>query len=134
VEFGIIGAGRLGGALAARLAGTEHDPTTKPGHGTRAVATIAPFAEALTTGRLAGDGPLAPSVSLRGDDAKELVESLATDLASHGVDLGSFASSRPVEPALMLLVSIAYAGLPRDVGRRLLDRRDPFAPDDQKET
>jgi predicted dinucleotide-binding enzyme len=38
------------------------------------------------------------------------------------VDAGPLVAARLVEPAMMLLVRIAYAGVPRDVGLRLLER------------
>jgi hypothetical protein len=38
------------------------------------------------------------------------------------VDAGALAVARLIEPAMMLLVRIAYAGVPRDVGLRLLER------------
>ena len=88
------------------------------------VAAIPPFAEALTDGQLAYDRGLAPSVFLCSDDAqaKELVQPLVEDLGAHPVDAGPLAAARLVEPAMVLLVSIAYAGVPRDVGLRLLER------------
>jgi 8-hydroxy-5-deazaflavin:NADPH oxidoreductase len=90
----------------------------------RVVAAIPPFAEALASGGLAYDRGLVPSVFLCGDDgeAKEIVASLVVDLGAHPVDAGPLAAARLVEPAMMLLVSIAYAGVPRDVGLRLLER------------
>jgi predicted dinucleotide-binding enzyme len=90
----------------------------------RVVAAIPPFAEALANGHLAYDCGLAPSVFLCGDDAraKEVVEPLVVDLGAHPVDAGPLAAARLVEPAMMLLIGIAYAGVPRDVGLRLLER------------
>lgn len=90
----------------------------------RVVAAIPPFAEALANGHLAYDCGLAPSVFLCGDDtrAKELVQPLVADLGAHPVDAGPLAAARLVEPAMMLLIAIAYAGVPRDVGLRLLER------------
>jgi predicted dinucleotide-binding enzyme len=90
----------------------------------RVVAAIPPFAETLASEELAYDCGLAPSVFLCGDDAqaKELVEPLVHDLGAHPVDAGPLAAARLVEPAMMLLFSIAYAGVPRDVGLRLLER------------
>ena len=38
------------------------------------------------------------------------------------MDAGPLKAARLVEPAMMLTVSIAYAGVPRDVGLRLLER------------
>jgi 8-hydroxy-5-deazaflavin:NADPH oxidoreductase len=92
--------------------------------GASVVSAIPPFAEALANGDLAYDGGLAPSVFICGDDdqAKAVVELLVLDLGAHPVDAGPLAAARLVEPAMMLLVRIAYAGVPRDVGLRLLER------------
>jgi hypothetical protein len=38
------------------------------------------------------------------------------------VDAGPLQAARLTEPAMMLAVSIAYSGVPRDVGLRLLER------------
>ena len=56
------------------------------------------------------------------DEAKTLVEVLVRDLGAQRVDAGPLAAARPVEPAMTLLVRFAYAGLPRDIGLRLLER------------
>jgi 8-hydroxy-5-deazaflavin:NADPH oxidoreductase len=95
--------------------------------GARVVAALPPFAEAIASGNLIYDGDLAPTVFLCGDDpaAKRIVEGLAAGLGAQPVDAGPLSASRLVEPAMMLLVSIAYAGVPRDLGLRLLERRTP---------
>jgi hypothetical protein len=64
-------------------------------------------------------------VFLCGDDigAKAVVERLVRDIGAQPVDAGPLTAARLVEPAMMLTVSIAYAGVPRDVGLRLLERR-----------
>jgi predicted dinucleotide-binding enzyme len=92
--------------------------------GARVVAAIPPFAEALANGDLVYDQGLSPSVFVCGDDeqAKALVETLLSDLGAHSVDAGPLAVARFTEPAMMLLVRLAYAGLPRDIGLRLLER------------
>jgi 8-hydroxy-5-deazaflavin:NADPH oxidoreductase len=92
--------------------------------GARVVAAIPPFAEALANGDLVYDQGLSPSVFVCGDDdgAKALVEALVRDLGTHPVDAGPLAAARLVEPAMMLLVRLAYTGLPRDIGLRLLER------------
>jgi predicted dinucleotide-binding enzyme len=63
-------------------------------------------------------------VFICGDDsaAKRMVEGLVRELGAHPVDAGPLRAARLVEPAMMLAVSIAYAGVPRDVGLRLLER------------
>jgi hypothetical protein len=92
--------------------------------GARVVAAIPPFAEALANGDLRYDAGLAPSVFICGDDeqAKAVVELLVLDLGAHPVHAGPLAAARLIEPAMMLLVRLAYAGVPRDIGLRLLER------------
>jgi len=92
--------------------------------GARVVAAVPPFADAIAAQRLSYDGDFAPSVFMCGDDpgAKAVVARLIGDLGAHPVDAGPLAVARLVEPAMMLLVTIAYAGVPRDVGLRLLER------------
>jgi 8-hydroxy-5-deazaflavin:NADPH oxidoreductase len=90
----------------------------------RVVAAIPPFANALASGDLLYDEQLAPSVFICGDDvsAKLRVTQLVADLGAHPVDAGPLSSARLVEPAMMLLVRLAYADIPRDIGLRLLER------------
>jgi predicted dinucleotide-binding enzyme len=59
-----------------------------------------------------------------GDDerAKLLVMQLVGDLGAHPVDAGPISSARLVEPAMMLLMRLAFTGPPRDVALRLLER------------
>lgn len=92
--------------------------------GALVVAALPPFAHAIAAGQLSYDRDLAPTVFLCGDGAaaKGLVERLVLDLGAHPVDAGPLEAARLVEPAMMLAVSIAYAGVPRDVGLRLLER------------
>src|SRR5512135_3039166 len=93
----------------------------------RVVAAIPPFAQAIAAGTLRYDSELEPTVFICGDDetAKHKVEPLIRDLGAHPFDAGPLSAARLVEPALMLLISIAYAGVPRDVGLRLLERGTP---------
>jgi predicted dinucleotide-binding enzyme len=88
------------------------------------VAALPPFAHAIAAGQLSYDRGLAPTVFVCGDDAaaKGIVERLVRDIGAHPVDAGPLEAARLVEPAMMLAVSIAYAGVPRDVGLRLLER------------
>ena len=90
----------------------------------RVVAAIPPFANALAADDLDYGGELSPSVFVCGDDpaAKLLVRELVIDLGAHPVDAGPLEAARLVEPAMMLLVRLAYAGVPRDLGLRLLER------------
>jgi 8-hydroxy-5-deazaflavin:NADPH oxidoreductase len=92
--------------------------------GARVVAAIPPFAPAIASGDLAYDHGLAPSVFLCGDDpsAKGVVEGLVRDIGAQPVDAGRLSAARLVEPAMMLLLRLAYAGVPRDIGIRLLER------------
>jgi predicted dinucleotide-binding enzyme len=92
----------------------------------RVVAAIPPFANALASGALLYDEQLAPSVFICADDAtaKRPVTRLVADLGAHAVDAGPLSCARLVEPAMMLLVRLAYADLPRDLGLRLLERRE----------
>jgi predicted dinucleotide-binding enzyme len=78
----------------------------------------------LASPQLSYDGGLAPSVFICGDDdaAKATIETLVRDLGADPVDAGPLEAARLVEPAMMLVISIAYAGVPRDVGLRLLER------------
>lgn len=90
----------------------------------RVVAALPPFASAIAAGQLWYERDLEPTVFVCGDDAgaKQLVEQLVRDIGAHPVDAGPLIAARLVEPAMMLAVSIAYAGVPRDVGLRLLER------------
>ena len=92
--------------------------------GAQVVAAVPPFADAIAPGRLRYDSELAPSVFICGDhpEAKTVVAQLIGDVGAHPVDAGPLLAARFVEPAMMLLVSIAYAGVPRDVGLRLLEK------------
>jgi 8-hydroxy-5-deazaflavin:NADPH oxidoreductase len=88
------------------------------------VAAVPPFADAIAKGPLRYECDLEPTVFMCGDDgaAKRIVGDLIRELGAHPVDAGSLTAARLVEPAMMLTVSIAYAGVPRDVGLRLLER------------
>jgi predicted dinucleotide-binding enzyme len=92
--------------------------------GARVVAALPPFANAIANGQLCYERDLEPTVFLCGDDvaAKRIVERLVRELGAQPVDAGPLTAGRLVEPAMMLAVSIAYAGVPRDVGLRLLER------------
>jgi 8-hydroxy-5-deazaflavin:NADPH oxidoreductase len=96
----------------------------------RVVAAVPPFAQSIAAGTTTYDAELEPTVFLCGDDAdaKRIVAPLIRDLGAHPFDAGGLVAARLVEPAMMLLVSIAYAGVPRDVGLRLLERH-PTSPD-----
>jgi hypothetical protein len=109
-------------ALGFESSGAEEIAKHAPG--ARVVAAIPPFAETLASGDLHYDGGLSPTVFVCGDDeqAKTLVEQLLTEIGAHTVDAGPLTAARLIEPSMMMLVSIAYAGVPRDVSLRLLER------------
>jgi predicted dinucleotide-binding enzyme len=92
--------------------------------GARVVGAIPPFAQAIASGGLRYDAGLEPTVFLCGDDdeAKLAVDELIRDIGAQPVDAGDLSAARLVEPAMMLLISLAYSGVPRDIGLRLLER------------
>jgi predicted dinucleotide-binding enzyme len=92
--------------------------------GARVVAAIPPFANAIASGELSYNAGLEPTVFMCGDDdaAKRVVRGLVGDIGAHPVDAGPLSVARLVEPAMMLLVSLAYSGVPRDLSLRLLER------------
>jgi 8-hydroxy-5-deazaflavin:NADPH oxidoreductase len=110
--------------LAVGFETAAAEEVARRAQGARVVSAIPPFAEALANGDLRYDAGLTPSVFVCGDDdqAKATVELLVFDIGAHPVDAGPLSAARLVEPAMMLLVSIAYADPPRDVGLRLLER------------
>jgi 8-hydroxy-5-deazaflavin:NADPH oxidoreductase len=111
--------------LAVGFDTSAGEEVARRARGARVVAAIPPFAHAIASGALRYDHDLEPSVFVCGDDphAKQLVEGLIADIGAHPVDAGPLSAARLVEPAMMLLVGLAYAGVPRDVGLRLLERR-----------
>jgi 8-hydroxy-5-deazaflavin:NADPH oxidoreductase len=90
----------------------------------RVVAAVPPFANAIVAQPLTYEHDLEPTVFVCGDDdgAKAVVADLIRDLGAQPADAGPLVAARLVEPAMMLTVSIAYSGVPRDVGLRLLER------------
>jgi 8-hydroxy-5-deazaflavin:NADPH oxidoreductase len=110
--------------LAVGFDNSAAEEVARRARGARVVAAIPPFANAIATPPLAYDGDLPPTVFVCGDDpaAKRAVAELVGDIGAHPVDAGPLTAARYVEPAMMLLVSLAYAGVPRDLGLRLLER------------
>jgi predicted dinucleotide-binding enzyme len=110
--------------LAVGFDNSAAEEVTRRAAGARVVAALPPFAHAIASGRLCYDRELAPTVFICGDDpgAKQTIERLVHDIGAHPIDAGALIAARLVEPAMMLAVSIAYAGVPRDVGLRLLER------------
>ena len=118
--------------LAIGFDNSAAEEVARRARGARVVAALPPFASAIAAGQLCYDSDLEPTVFVCGDhpSAKQLVERLVRDIGAHAVDAGPLIAARLVEPAMMLAVSIAYAGVPRDVGLRLLERtsRTPGPP------
>jgi predicted dinucleotide-binding enzyme len=110
--------------LAVGFDTSAAEEVARRARGARVVAAIPPFANAIASGNMAYNQGLEPSVFLCSDDAeaKQLVEPLIRDLGAHPVDAGPLSAARLVEPAMMLLIGLAYSGVPRDVGLRLLER------------
>jgi predicted dinucleotide-binding enzyme len=110
--------------LAVGFDSSAAEEVARRARSARVVAAVPPFAAALTASTLAYDADLTPTVFVCGDDAaaKVVVQGLLRDIGTHPYDAGPLSAARYVEPAMMLLVSIAYAGVPRDVGLRLLER------------
>jgi 8-hydroxy-5-deazaflavin:NADPH oxidoreductase len=110
--------------LAVGFDNSGAEEVARRAQGARVVAAVPPFASAIASRQLAYDRELAPSVFICGDDAaaKATVAGLVRDLGAQPVDAGPLERARLVEPAMMLAVSLAYDGVPRDVGLRLLER------------
>jgi predicted dinucleotide-binding enzyme len=110
--------------LAIGFDDSAAEEVARRARGARVVAAVPPFAHAIAARRLTYDRDLEPTVFICGDDpaAKKIVDGLVRDLGAQPVDAGPLEAARLVEPAMMLAVSIAYAGVPRDVGLRLLER------------
>jgi predicted dinucleotide-binding enzyme len=110
--------------LAIGFDNSAAEEVARRARGARVVSAVPPFAHAIAARELSYDRDLEPTVFICGDDpaAKQIVERLVRDLGAHPIDAGPLEAARLVEPAMMLTVSIAYAGVPRDVGLRLLER------------
>lgn len=90
--------------------------------GARVVAALPPFAQQITAGDLR-IGDRVPTVFCCSDDpeAKVVVADLVRELGADAVDAGPLVTSRLVEPAMMLMVALAYASSPpRTIGLALL--------------
>jgi predicted dinucleotide-binding enzyme len=93
--------------------------------GARVVAALPPFADALAAGDLDYAGR-SPTTFVCGDEtvARTVVAGLLRDIGADPVDAGPLANARLVEPAMLLLVRLAYgAATPRDLALALLERR-----------
>jgi predicted dinucleotide-binding enzyme len=92
--------------------------------GARVVAALPPFADALAAGALDYGGRV-PTTFVCGDDAgaRAVVAELVRDIGAAPVDAGPLVTARLVEPAMMLLIRLAYGTAePRDVALALLER------------
>lgn len=137
VDDALAGAGDLGGrvlwscvnaltpdasGLAVGLTTSGAEEVARAARGARTVAAIPPFAELLASGDVVVDGR-PPSVFCCADDdgARATVAGLVRDIGLHAVDAGPLEAARLVEPAMLLLVRLAYGGpAPRTVGLALL--------------
>jgi predicted dinucleotide-binding enzyme len=110
--------------LAVGFDNSAAEEVARRAPGARVVAAVPPFAAAIASHRTKYEQDLEPSVFLSGDDddAKAVVARLVRILGAEPVDAGPLTAARLVEPAMMLVVRLAYAGVPRDVGLRLLER------------
>lgn len=100
------------------------EQVAKAAVGARVVSALPPFADAIAADDTTYQG-LHPTTFLCSDDgeAKEVVAGLVGDLGLHAVDAGPLPAARLVEPAMMLVVKLAYSASPRrDVAIRLLER------------
>lgn len=109
-------------AIGFDTSAAERVATLAPG--ARLVSALPPFAHTIAGGALDYDGRR-PTVFLCGDDAgaKSVVGGLVADIGADPVDAGALQSARLVEPAMMLVVALAFgAQPPRDVALALLER------------
>jgi 8-hydroxy-5-deazaflavin:NADPH oxidoreductase len=99
--------------LAAGFDTSAGEQVAALARGARVVAALPPFADRLYTGQVSFDGH-APTVFCCSDDpeAKAVVAALIKQLGAVPADAGPMASSRLVEPAMMLLVTLSYATTP----------------------
>jgi 8-hydroxy-5-deazaflavin:NADPH oxidoreductase len=91
--------------------------------GARVVEALPVFAEVLHSESRRFDNQQA-TVFYTGDDqqAKQVVASLLRELDVEPIDAGALKNSRYVEPAMMLLIQLAYAQQLGQVGFKLLQR------------
>lgn len=110
--------------LAVGFDNSGAEEVAKLARGARVVAALPPFAQLL-----APDGPILvggqkPTVFACGDDEQAKLEVLALigELGLAGVDAGPLVTARLVEPAMMLVVGLAYRGAePRLLALNLME-------------
>jgi 8-hydroxy-5-deazaflavin:NADPH oxidoreductase len=93
--------------------------------GSRVVEALPVFAEVLNSPSRSFGGQLA-TVFYTGDDtdAKQVVADLLREIDVDPIDAGTLKNSRYVEPAMMLLVQLAYVRQMGQVGFKLLRRQE----------
>ncbi len=109
--------------LAVGFTASGAEEVARAARGARTVAAVPPFADLLASAAVEIDGR-PPTVFCCADDdgARGVVAGLVRDVGLHAADAGPLASARLVEPAMVLLVRLAYAGpTPRTVGLSLLE-------------
>ncbi|MBU3067830.1 NAD(P)-binding domain-containing protein [Nocardia sp. NEAU-G5] len=110
-------------AVGFDTSGAEQIAALTPG--ARLVAAIPPFAAQIARPAFDFDEDLAPSAFVCGDDAEanHIVSRLLNDIGVQAVDAGPLIRARYVEPAMMLMVNLAYdRPVPRHLTLRLLER------------
>lgn len=96
--------------LAVGTTTSAAEEISKLAPGARVVEGLPAFAEVLNSDNQKIEGQQ-PTVFVSGDDAdgKKVVATLLSECELHVVDAGPLWSARYVEPAMMLLVDLAYA-------------------------
>ena len=110
--------------LAVGFDNSGAEEVAKAAGGARVVAGLPPFADQIAAGDLRF-GDHVPAVFLCSDDegAKEVVADLVRELGADPVDAGPLTAARLVEPAMMLMVGLAYGtDPPRTLGLRVMER------------
>jgi 8-hydroxy-5-deazaflavin:NADPH oxidoreductase len=110
------------GGLAVGTTTSAAEEIAKLAPGARVVEALAPFAELLAAGSTAVAGQQSTAFCC-GDDpeAKSIVAGLMRETGTEVIDAGPLTVARFVEPAMMLLVSLAYAqGMGAKIAYKLL--------------
>jgi len=97
--------------------------------GAKVIEALPPFAELLAAGVVSVAGEK-NTVFCCGDDAtgKKIVSGLLAETGAEVIDAGSLSQARFIEPAMMLLVRLAYAqGFGGRIAFRFLRQRDEAA-------
>ena len=117
--------------LAVGTTTSAAEEIAKLARGARVVEALPPFAELLASGSASVGGHRGTIFSC-GDDqeAKSVVAGLVGETGAEVVDAGPLSAARFIEPAMMLLVRLAYAqGMGGKIAYKLLkEPRRRFAP------